>query len=157
MNVSLAESDANPIISDHSSGGNDIISAVTDSFEAVLAQARASRPRPKQPSRMEQSDGLLRSILQDIEKAIVALDLSRIASLPLDSKWEAVDKAAEELETSANALQVFGEETEEKSFVVQRLRILENLVGRLRQELPPDKRPYYYDCGMSLRRILCFC
>ncbi|KAJ7896168.1 hypothetical protein B0H13DRAFT_1885255 [Mycena leptocephala] len=146
MNVSLAESDANPIISDHSSGSNNIFLAVTDSFEAVLAQARASRPRPKQPSRMEQSDGLLQSILQDIEKAIVALDLSCITSLPLDSKWEAVDKAAEELETSANALQVFSEEMEEKSFVVQQLHILENLVGRLRQELPPHKRPYYYNC-----------
>jgi hypothetical protein len=68
---------------------------------------------------MEQSDSLLLGIWQDIEKAIVTLDLSRIASLPLDSQWEAVDKAAEELEASAKALQAFGEETEEKSFVVQ--------------------------------------
>jgi hypothetical protein len=52
MNVFLAESDANPIISDHSSGSDNIISAVTDSFEAVLAQARAS-PDPDQNSRLE--------------------------------------------------------------------------------------------------------
>lgn len=151
MRVSLAESDANRNLSDHSSGGDDIISAVMDSFEAVLAQVRASAPKPKQPSREAQSDNLLHATLLDIEKAIHSLEPARIASLHPDRQWEAVDKAAEEVAMSAKVLQAFDDGAEEKTFVVQQLRTLENLVGRLRQDLPPDKRPYYYDCGTSLR------
>ncbi|KAJ7113437.1 hypothetical protein C8R44DRAFT_741039 [Mycena epipterygia] len=146
MRISLADSDTDPTLSDRPSGGADILSAVMDSFDAVLSQARASRPKPKQATRNEQSDDLLRAILRDIEAAIRPLDPARIASLNLDLQWQAVDTAAEELAISAKALQAFDEETEEKAFVVRQLRILENSVGRLREDLPSDTRPYYYDC-----------
>ncbi|KAJ7080140.1 hypothetical protein C8R44DRAFT_895523 [Mycena epipterygia] len=146
MRISLADSDTDPTLSDRPSGGADILSAVMDSFDAVLSQARASRPKPKQATRNEQSDDLLRAILRDIEAAIRPLDPAHIASLNLDLQWQAVDTAAEELAISAKALQAFDEETEEKAFVVRQLRILENSVGRLREDLPSDTRPYYYDC-----------
>ena len=157
MRVALAESDANPALSDRSLGGEDLFSAVIESFDAVLAQARASRDKPKRPTRQEQSDDLLRAILLDIEKAIRSLDPARIASLHLDLQWKAVDTAAEELAMSAKALQAFDDGAEEKTFVVRQLRILENSVSQLREDLPPDTRPYYYNCGMRFRSILCFC
>ncbi|KAJ7115749.1 hypothetical protein C8R44DRAFT_880168 [Mycena epipterygia] len=119
MRISLADSDTDPTLSDRPSGGADILSAVMDSFDAVLSQARASRPKPKQATRNEQSDDLLRAILRDIEAAIRPLDPARIASLNLDLQWQAVDTAAEELAISAKALQAFDEETEEKAFVTQ--------------------------------------
>lgn len=73
-----------------------------------------------------------------------------IASLDQDLQWKAVDTAAEELAISAKALQAFDDEAEEKT-------ILENSVSRLREDLPSDTRHYYYNCGMSLRSILCSC
>jgi len=72
-------------------------------------------------------------------------------------QWEALDAAAKELAKSAEALQDFDDGTEEKNFVVKQLRILENLVVQRREKLPPDTRPYYYDCGTSFCLVLSSC
>ncbi|KAF8144997.1 WD40-repeat-containing domain protein [Mycena galopus ATCC 62051] len=146
MHLSLAD-DMDPALSQPSS--DNILSAVMDAFEAVLTQSRASKPTPKQPTREEQSDELLRVILWDIEKTTRSLDPARIA-LHLDPR-KAVGTAAEELAMYAKALQAFADGAEEKIFVVNQLRVLENLVDRLREDLPPDTSPYYYNCGRSLR------
>ncbi|KAF8145074.1 WD40-repeat-containing domain protein [Mycena galopus ATCC 62051] len=146
MHLSLAD-DMDPALSEPS--GDNILSAVMDAFEAVLTQSHATKPTPKQPTREEQSDELLRVILRDIEKTTRSLDPARIA-LHLDPR-KAVDTAAEELAMYAKALQAFADGAEEKIFVVNQLRVLENLVDRLREDLPPDTSPYYYNCGRSLR------
>lgn len=126
-----------------------------DSFKGILEQARASRPKAKQPTRAEQSDQLLQAILGDIQETIHSLSPACIASLSPDLRWKAVDTAAERLASSATALHAFDDEAEEKKFVVQHLRILEASVNRLRKDLPPDTRPYFYDCGMTIPTILC--
>src|ERR1700753_3346800 len=154
LQISLESSDANPAFPARSPGGDEILSAAMASFNKILTKVRYLRATPKRPNLQLQSDELLQSILQKIEEVTRSHDLERIGSLHLDMQWNALDTASQHLANFTKALRKFDDGTEEKNFVVKELDILEKKIVERREKLPPDSRPYYYDCGTSLYSIL---
>ncbi|KAF7325266.1 hypothetical protein MSAN_02516500 [Mycena sanguinolenta] len=148
---SVAESVAHAALSEGANESNSIPADTTqigqEALKALQAIMSARSTKPKQPTRQKQDDHLLMTIAKKIEETIVSVEQSSNTSL--EAQRQAANAAwYEGVLVAAASLQNI-KPSPEKSFVEERLKVLEILVKDLKSALPEETEPFFYDSAYT--------
>ncbi|KAF7344226.1 hypothetical protein MVEN_01713500 [Mycena venus] len=149
--ASLVDATAHAVLFESNAGSSpvpDQSQFTTEALNSLTALISERTTQPKQPTRQAQSDALLKSILEGIERAVIAIQEAKSASQDVELHRKKMNEALDEVLLAARSLKP-SKESPEKSFVAGRLTDLELLVEDLRATLPEDKAPLFYDSAYA--------
>ncbi|KAF7333828.1 Glycoside hydrolase family 92 protein [Mycena venus] len=149
--ASLVDATTHAVLSEANAGSSpvpDQSQFTTEALKSLAALISERTTQPKQPTRQAQSDALLKSVLEGIEKAVIAIQEAKSASQNVELQRKKMNEALDEVLLAARSLRPF-KESPEKTFVAGRLTDLELLVKDLRSTLPEDTAPLFYDSAYA--------